>query len=141
MPTIDIPDKMCIKCGFIKWRISKIGRKACVNCSNANARKNHKKGSYKIKYDKNPELYRNLYKKRSKKYKELNKSILYTKNKDYLAKQREQLGDLYIKHILTKHCDSLTFLDIPQELIEIKRKQLLLTRQINNHENKNMWLL
>ena len=50
------------------------------------------------------------------------------------------LHDNYVKALVCQNSE-LSFKDIPQELIEIKRKQLLLIRQINNHENKNMWLL
>jgi len=41
------------------------------------------------------------------------------------------LNDNYVKALVCQNSE-LSFKDIPQELIEIKRKQLLLTRQINS---------
>ncbi len=56
-----------------------------------------------------------------------------------LVKNRKEvanLGDNYIKSLLSKDKE-LSFKDIPQQLVEIKRKQLLLTRQIKNNVKNN----
>lgn len=134
MPTVDIPDKRCIKCGSIRWKINpNTGYKRCTDCANANQRKNYKKESNTIKYYNNPELYKKISRKSQKKYREANRSTCYYKSKEYSTRQREILGDLYIKSILTKHSTNLTFSDVTPELIELKRKQLLLKRQIKNN--------
>ena len=136
MPTIEIPDKICIKCGSIKWKVNpNTGVKNCADCSNANNRKNYKKDFYKDKYHKNIEKYRYNGKIRTKKYRDKNKSKLYVLSNQYGIKQRENLGDLYVKATLTRHCKELFFKDVPQELIELKRKQLLLIRTIRNNES------
>jgi putative salt-induced outer membrane protein YdiY len=136
MPTIDIPDKICIKCSSTRWRVNpNTGYKRCTNCSNANSRKNYKKESCRIKYYKNIEKYREIAKRGTKKYRDANKEKLYSITSKYLKDKASQLGDLYIKSLLTKR-SKLTFREIPQDLIELKRKQLLLTRQIRNNGKK-----
>lgn len=136
MPTIEIPDKLCIKCGSIRWRVNPTTSfKRCTDCSNANSRKNHKIGSSKAKYHKNIEKYRNISKLSQKKYRDKNKSKLYFLAYQYAIKQKKNLGDLYVKATLTKHSRELCFKDITPELIELKRKQLILTRTIKNHGN------
>jgi hypothetical protein len=140
MPTVIIPDKICIKCGSNKWRINlKTGYKRCTDCANTNARKNYKKEAYKNKVLKNPELYRKISRESQKRYKNAShrKEELYQKNKLYHADQRKKLSTFYIKNILSKHDKILKYSEIPQDLIELKRKQILLTRQIRNHEIKN----
>lgn len=134
MPTIDIPDKMCIKCGSTRWRVNpNTGYKRCTDCSNTNSRKNYKKDSHKNKYYKNIDKYRALSKKRQKKYRKSSRDKVYTLHKKYMNKQTISLGDLYVKQLLTKHCSCLITNDITPELIEIKRKQLLLKRKIKQH--------
>lgn len=56
--------------------------------------------------------------------------------KDFEKKSIEIMTNSYIKKIICHHDSSLSRKDIPQDLIELKRKQLLLFRQIRNHENK-----
>lgn len=51
------------------------------------------------------------------------------KRKIYQHLQRDNLTDYYVKSIMTRH-GGLTFKDLPEELVEIKRKQMLLSRQI-----------
>jgi len=60
-----------------------------------------------------------------------NKNIELRKliNKRYNTKSKGQLTDSYVKRILTKRSD-LKFKDIPNELVEIKRTQLLIKRHI-----------
>lgn len=57
-----------------------------------------------------------------------------TKRKTYQALQRDNLTDYYVKSIMTRYID-LSFKDIPQELVDIKRKQMLLSRQIKQSKS------
>lgn len=50
-------------------------------------------------------------------------------------KDRQLLNDAYVKKVIIAHNTGLICSDIPQELIELKRKQLLLTRIIRNNGN------
>jgi hypothetical protein len=51
------------------------------------------------------------------------------------AKYREELHDEYIKQlILNKSHGLISAKDIPTDLINLKRKQLILTRKLRNHE-------
>lgn len=132
MPTVEIPSKICKKCGSIRWRVHSVtGKSRCTDCANALNRKNYKPGSFKIKYDKNPAKYRALSRQRTQKYRLKNKEKCYKESKLYLDNQAINLGDLYIKHLLTKHSfDCFSNADIPQDLIDLKRKQLSLKRQL-----------
>lgn len=167
MPTVDIPDKRCIKCNVIicekNWRIDSKSKKPlfkkCIHCE-CNAK------WCKVKYT--PEQYsianRNcqiikcqLWRKNNKSYfsqRARNTSFKSTlkwmsENKDKVKKirfktakkSRDALDNSYVKKVITNSCN-LSFNDIPQDLIELKRKQLLLTRKIKNngkdqHSNKN----
>jgi hypothetical protein len=48
----------------------------------------------------------------------------------YRDRSRENLTDNYVKRTLLDHTGVLKYADIPQEAIDIKRKQLLLKRKI-----------
>lgn len=47
--------------------------------------------------------------------------------------KRKELSDSYIKYVLVKGTD-LTFKDIPESLLKLKREQLILIRKLRNHE-------
>ena len=64
-----------------------------------------------------------------KDYQEKNKDRLKTRSTNYSKRCIEDLSDWYVKGILGKYGD-IDRRDIPQELIKMKRKQLLLSRQI-----------
>ena len=49
----------------------------------------------------------------------------------YRDKSKENLTDNYVKRILLSTIVKLSYSDIPQELVELKRKQLILKRQIS----------
>jgi hypothetical protein len=51
-------------------------------------------------------------------------------------RRRENLYDSYVKYQIVKHKKVLSVKDIPQELVEMKRNQLLLKRKIKNNDNK-----
>jgi len=83
--------------------------------------------------------YLKEYKKRSyvkAKRKEDKKSSRATQTaRKRKAKQRENLQDEYIKHLIVKNT-SLSYPDIPQELIEIKRLQLKIIRELKKQCGK-----
>jgi hypothetical protein len=74
-----------------------------------------------IKYQKQLESVRKQ--KAQKKYGHLEQA--------YRDRSKENLTDNYIKRILLDHDGLLKYADISQELIHLKRKQLLLKRQIS----------
>jgi hypothetical protein len=111
MPTIDIPDKICTHCGGTMWYTFKQGKYIKYYCF-------LKKEENLINFYKlNPEK-RKVYKKKCDRQKSV------------------RLTNTYLKELIIQYTD-LSFNDIPQELIEIKRKQLLLIRQIKNNVKNN----
>jgi len=61
----------------------------------------------------------------TKKFGNLTKSIVY-----YTKKTKENLTDGYVRFTLTRHNANLRARDIPNSLVDLKRKQLLLTKEI-----------
>jgi hypothetical protein len=162
MPTIDIPDKICPHCGGTRWYFTKRGylcylrnyeqnkrryiknREQCLLNRKQWAEENKEKVKVHKKkcYEKNKQKYFLLTKKWNEKHK--NKRKLYEvisreRNKEsrqiYTKKRVELLPDGYVINqiIRKKYRDCLKSSDIPQDLIELKRKQLTLTRQIKNN--------
>ena len=86
---------------------------------------------YKLKYA-NSEKGKNVVKK----YRELNPERVVQWKKNQKNRYIETLSDIYIKELITQRT-GLLFNDVPQELIELKRKQLLLKRQINGKKKIN----
>jgi hypothetical protein len=107
MPTIDIPDKICPHCGGIRWYTFKQGKYTRYSCSLR--RKETLINFHKL----NPEKYK-VYKRKSDRQKSV------------------RLTNSYIKEIIIEYT-GLSFKDIPQELVELKRKQMLLKRKIKNN--------
>jgi len=64
----------------------------------------------------------------------INNQIEYSLERN--RKERSRLFDNYIKKLISDG-NNLKFADIPQELIELKRKQLKLYRHVKNQQNKN----
>jgi len=155
MPTIDIPDKICPHCGGTRW-YQKMRNGYIINyCNNKRIEatkryeKNHpekkterrhkyylkhkeKELSRSIKWQKdNPEKYKPVREKANLKYRisKKGKSKIYKRDKSY----RESITDAYIKRLAIQK-SNLSYSDVPQELIELKRKQLLLIRQIRNND-------
>lgn len=141
MPTIDIPDKICPHCGGIRWKseyktLAKGDKVLIYRCS---VRATERNKRWKLKH---PEAVRehnitSCRKRRANGYfktpKEKERSRLISK------KQRDTLADNYVyKQIFSDpNIKIVSRADIPQEMIEIKRKQLLLTRQIKNYGKDN----
>jgi hypothetical protein len=162
MPTIDIPGKICSHCGGTKYyhriysKVSKVTGKQyeCYECKNCNIKSSKKwalnnknrldeikKKSY-LKY-RNTESRKEKNRKIAKKYRDSVKHTLEYKErvKRYSIKSfqilKNSLSDRYIKDKLIYESNQkvLDRKDVPQELIELKRKQLLLIRQIKNKNN------
>ena len=108
MPIIDIPEKVCSHCNGTRWYARKV-----ISI----------KTGEKVRY--------RCYKKISEQREKVALS-LKEKDKAYQKTNVKNLSDRYIVHILVNYkCRGLLFKkDIPQELIKIKRDQLLLKRQI-----------
>jgi hypothetical protein len=66
---------------------------------------------------------------RSRVYYNNNKEKVSNRYRTNWNKMKENLGDSYVKSLLTGNT-TIKRADIPPELIEIKRKQVLLLRQI-----------
>jgi hypothetical protein len=62
-----------------------------------------------------------------KKFGNLTKSMNH-----YIKKNKENLTDGYVRFTLTCHNPNLRAKDIPNSLVELKRKQLLLTKEIKH---------
>jgi hypothetical protein len=128
MPTVTIPDKICSHCGGNKWIFDpkkntyRCSKKATESVMKWRKNNQEKWSSYQKQLD---EIYKNSdYRK--------------TQFKNYSKSRVNLLTDAYIKDRLYSELDrQFTFSEIPQDLIELKRKQILLTRQIRNHESKN----
>jgi hypothetical protein len=137
MPTIDIPDRICPHCGGTRWKIEYEKRPywirtryRCAKKSNERSKNWHLKNPEKSK-----ELYRLVTKRKTES--EFFKTDKYkTSQRLRYYKDRDNLTDRFLKHRIA-HKSILSQADIPQELVEIKRKQLLLTRQIKNNVKNN----
>jgi hypothetical protein len=156
MPTIDIPDKICPHCGTTKWFMHKRKYKDKIyikyTCtvklseSNIKFRKNNpdKLKEYRKKSRlKNGKKYSIKAKEYSLNWYLANKEITVQRSKEWAKNNPEKhkelrkkldkkasnnLSDRYLKSILSDD-NSITYSDVTQDLIEIKRKQLLLKRK------------
>ena len=149
MPTIDIPDRICSKCDGIRWnlriskRLSSSGEKykwyICYQCELIRLRK--KQQAYRIKYPDKIKSSNKIssirikndsvrYQKRLEQTRHLKAKGLYKHlDKTYRDRIIKNLTDNYIKRLIIVE-SNLKYSDIPQDLIDLKRKQLLLTRKI-----------
>jgi hypothetical protein len=71
------------------------------------------------------------YVNKTPKYRETKKK----KIQEYKKKERENLDDRYIKETLMQN-NNLKASDIPQEMIEVKRMQLMIRRQLKEMKNE-----
>jgi hypothetical protein len=159
MPTVDIPDKICPHCGGTKWflvyqkykdkvytiyncRTKRDESNKKWNSENREARNLiHKRSKDKVKHT---EDYIKKNRKRASVYYQNNPDKVKTNSKNArlknpdkynqyvkLAKKRyvKDLSDIYIKELICYKTE-ISRKNIPQELIEIKRKQLLLKRKL-----------
>jgi hypothetical protein len=123
MPTIDIPDKICFHCGGTKWYQYPARNKLYYRCfyKRKDTNQIHKE-KHRIKTGKEIAYKRRVDRK-------INNNYFIQQEK----KVRDTLPDHYVKNILSRKHTGLKSKDIPQDLIELKRKQLTLTRKIKNN--------
>lgn len=136
MPTIDIPDKICAHCGGTKWKLmtDKYTKKdGTVSLSTWYLC--HKKAyeHSKTTRARNPEKYRNINNKAASKRRKTEEFKQWSSV--YQKKLVANFYPLYLARLIAKYTNELNWKDIPQELLETKRKQLLLIRQIKNKNN------
>jgi len=124
MPTIDIPDKVCSHCGNTKWfaRLNK-NKIPYYTCYKKKSERD------KLYINNNREHFRKLYRKNSKKYNKTEKFKIWSRQ--YQNNMTKNLSDRYVKSLIVKD-ENLSFKDIPQDLVELKREQLRLFRDIRN---------
>jgi hypothetical protein len=127
MPTIDIPGKICTHCGGTKWKIEYEKRPYWIRTRYRCAKQAQERcNRWALK---NPEKLKEIYKNQKKDYKT---SSYRKKQLEKYHYNKDNLTDRFIKHRIA-HMNELSQSDIPQELIELKRKQLLLIRQNKNN--------
>jgi hypothetical protein len=145
MPTIDIPDKICPCCGGTIWKIQYKKQpikddpnriKEYIHCA---VRSQEILNTWK---EKNSDKLREYWKVKSIEQNKIRKESGYWKTSKMRERSRlkakkdsDKLSNHYIINKLVqnhnaKNTIKLDASDIPQEMIEIKRKQLQLTRQI-----------
>jgi tRNA nucleotidyltransferase/poly(A) polymerase len=142
MATLIISDKICSHCGGNKWIIEYRKRPTKANPDNKTLR-------YRcsVKSDERSKRWKFNNPDKVKKYVQLPKPDGYWKTpkmkEHYRLKSKresEQLTDNFVKNKILGKSGSLaremlSFKDITQELVEIKRKSILLNRQLKNHGN------
>lgn len=144
MPVITIPDKICPHCGGIEWLTSKDKRIKSGIAYICHVRKKEYQKNFKEKHPDNAKIksieYRNKV-KHTEHYliKTRERSRMWYKKhkkeaKDYNRLYIQQLTDNYVKQIIIARTP-LTIKDIPQELIDLKRKELTLKRQFKTQQN------
>jgi hypothetical protein len=138
MSTVVIPERICPHCGGNKWIIEKENR----NYETRNRYRCYFQSQERVKRWRinNPDKCKSYNLKHAKINNKIKTESGYWKTDEYKKKQllryyhdRDQITDRFVKYKLA-HDGQLSQSDIPQELVELKRKQLLLTRQIRNHE-------
>lgn len=135
MPVIIIPERICKHCGGNKWYtyngINKITY-SCVLRVQETATKNYKENKKKYSETKANWAKNNREKTRlnNRKYYKSEKGKNY-KRKQY-KKYSENLETTYVKTVLSHH-GNIQYKDITPELLDLKRKQLILYRTIKNN--------
>jgi predicted metalloprotease len=160
MPTVIIPDKICSHCGGNKWSMKKAKNgnlhiRTCFNklSENRKAWRASEKGKlfintyfkteagkkHREKYcskDSTRKLRARLAVNQYAKDKANNPEKVRENKRISSKKSVERLVDSVIKRYIAREYNDINYSDVPQDLIELKRKQLLLIRQIKNHESK-----
>lgn len=124
-------------------------RKSCKKCDIIRAAKSSKNNSeqvrdYQKKWRKDNIEYNKTRRKewgsqnkeKEKTYRLTNRENIRKHKRKFLEKSRRELTDHYIKTLLTKE-GTLGFNDIPDEIIDIKRKQVALKRKIKELKNND----
>lgn len=126
MPAINIPDKVCPHCNGTMWYTRKVFRKKTSSEGYryvCNLKKIEQVMTWR---QKNPEKYVKALKKGRLNRRNQTNCMYYKKNVEFLSDRylvSTIIGAARARGILYKK-------DIPQELIDMKRNQLLLKRQI-----------
>jgi hypothetical protein len=160
MPTIDIPDKICPHCGGTKWYMTKHtnGKLHVRTCFYKLA---ERRKAFRAT-DKGKEFTNNYYKtpagiKHKEKYlkkestkklraqlainkynRDKNKDIEKVKERKRVSNRKsiQKLTDSVVKRYIAREYTPIKYSDVPQELIELKRKQILLKRKIKNNDKE-----
>jgi hypothetical protein len=151
MPVINIPEKVCPHCGDTKWYNFNVKNKTSnsivYRCAKRVLDTNRKSKRNPLNAKKALDKYRQTEKFKSVQslYYSNNKEKIIKRSKDWKSKNKDRynesiykskksysknLTDYYIKNLLVKREPHLKADDISQDLIDMKRTQLLLMRQI-----------
>lgn len=136
---VDIPDKICSHCGGTIWSVTHWANKPKYEC---NKREKERKQKWRINNINKIRLHQYKWKQNNKEYHKIylknyirKTKRLYTEKDIERGKQRvSSMADIYIKQMLCK--EGIIYSDIPQDLIELKRKQLKLKRYVKENSNK-----
>jgi hypothetical protein len=140
MPTIEIPDKICPHCGGIKWKIEYVKTKNGIKVKQRCALRGYERNlKWRISNSDKVKEYniKSCKKRRDKGYfktpKERERSRLISKN------ERDTLNNNYVYRRIFSDPEmkDLNRSDIPKDLIDLKRKQLILKRKIKNNGKDN----
>lgn len=141
MATIDIPGKICPHCGGIRWRTEykKLVKGNKVLIYRCAVRAIERSNKWKAKHPDNVREHniKSCKRRRDAGYfktpKERERSRIRS------VREATELCNNYIYKTILASPDlkGITRSNIPQEMIEIKRKQLLLTRQIKHYVKSN----
>ncbi len=135
MPTIDIPDKICSHCGGIRWVIEKEKRPYYIRTRYRCATKEKERHDLWVK--KNLDKIKSYSRKKQQRPEGYYKTSKMKEHYRLKAKREsETLHDNFIKNKIMKSVEGISRSDIPQKLIDITRKHLLLIRQLNNQKNE-----
>jgi predicted metalloprotease len=159
MPTIEIPDKICPHCGGTKWSMKKAKNgnlhiRACFNklSENRKAWRATEKGKlftntyfkteagkkHRDKYcnkDSTRKLRAKLAINQYAKDKANNPEKVKERKRISSKKSVQNLVNSVVKRYIAREYVDINYSEVPQELVELKRKQLTLTRTIRNNGN------
>lgn len=147
MPTVIIPDKICPHCGGNKWRIEYRKKPTKANPDNrairyrCSVQSDERSKKWSINH---PEKKKEYSKNRIQNFPEGYWRTPEMKERYRLKAKREsdQLSDNFIRNKILGKSGSLSrttlsFKDIPQELVELKRKSMQLNRQLKTQKHGN----
>jgi hypothetical protein len=152
MPTIEIPDRICPHCGGVKWHIAyrkdKNPQYTCFVLLREKDRQRYlanpepykeraKQRTSRLWLIKDPEVINKIYAtQRAWRKNNPDKVKAYKKKAEKVI--RDTMKDEYIKRqiIQLDGYEHLSFKNVPQKLIDLKRKQLTLSRKIKQLKNE-----
>lgn len=137
MPVIEIPDRICPHCGGTRWNVEneKRGNRIKVRYR-CNTRAVERSKRFNLK---NPDRHLQYNERTAKKraesgYYKTEKYKQYSKQRS--KRQSETLCNNFILNEIVKSSNyTIPRSQIPKKLIDLKRKQLLLHRQLKQLEN------